>query len=218
MICFLCVLFTLPSAHAASRIRLSLEWYWGDSLLATEKIVSDTAGQQYVWEQCRIYLSGLQACSKKEHMPLQPDVLLLGTEDDSVQSWEIPLQGVEKISGLIGIDSSMQVSGVYEGSLDPGKGMYWTWQAGYIHIKLEGKRQNASGRWIPFRYHLGGYRSPYSTLREWSAAVVNGEAIVRIDLRHFTASIPEDMPAEVMSPGLHAVLLSELFVKSLIGP
>lgn len=38
----------------------------------------------------------------------------------------------------IGIDSTTNVSGAIEGSLDPMFGMYWTWQSGYINFKLEG--------------------------------------------------------------------------------
>jgi hypothetical protein len=211
-------LLTVIFDDASAQLKLSLKLNWGDRPLITEQILTDTAGNQYVFEQCRFYISGLQASSKSHSRILQPDVLIMGTEDLSDHSWTLPIQNIYKVSGIIGIDSSRQVSGVFEGELDPTKGMYWTWQAGYIHIKIEGKRKSASGSWIPFRYHLGGYRSPHSTIREWSADVLNGEAILRIDLMRFLSSIPEDIPTEVMSPGPQAVLLSDLFLESILLP
>ena len=39
----------------------------------------------------------------------------------------------------LGVDSVLNYNGVHEGALDPINGMYWTWQTGYIHCKLEGK-------------------------------------------------------------------------------
>ena len=39
----------------------------------------------------------------------------------------------------VGIDSLTNVSGALGGDLGPTKGMYWTWQSGYINFKQEGK-------------------------------------------------------------------------------
>ena len=56
----------------------------------------------------------------------------------------------------LGIDSITNVSGAMGGDLDPTKGMYWTWQSGYINFKLEGKSANCPKRNHAFEFHLGG--------------------------------------------------------------
>jgi hypothetical protein len=38
----------------------------------------------------------------------------------------------------LGLDSLTNVSGALGGDLDPTKGMYWTWQNGYVNFKLQG--------------------------------------------------------------------------------
>ncbi len=44
----------------------------------------------------------------------------------------------DEVRFSIGIDSATNTAGVLGGDLDPTKGMYWTWQSGYINFKLEG--------------------------------------------------------------------------------
>ena len=62
----------------------------------------------------------------------------------------------------LGIDSTTNVSGALGGDLDPTKGMYWTWQSGYINFKLEGKSLACKTRNNEFQFHLGGYQNPIS--------------------------------------------------------
>lgn len=61
---------------------------------------------------------------------------------------------------LFGVDSLLQVSGVQSGALDPLKGMYWTWQTGYIQFKMEGilSKDTLGEGLIPIQLHLGGFQ------------------------------------------------------------
>lgn len=68
----------------------------------------------------------------------------------------------------LGVDSNLNLLGVHKGDLDPVHGMYWSWQSGYIHFKLEGSWSGEGGL-QPFVYHIGGFNTkgsgPY-TLRK----------------------------------------------------
>ena len=44
----------------------------------------------------------------------------------------------DQLQFQVGIDSATNSAGALGGDLDPTKGMYWTWQNGYINFKLEG--------------------------------------------------------------------------------
>jgi hypothetical protein len=65
----------------------------------------------------------------------------------------------------IGVDSLANVSGALDGDLDPGKGMYWAWNSGYINAKLEGHPKVCHTLHQGFEFHIGGYLAPYRTIR-----------------------------------------------------
>ncbi|MCB0479666.1 MAG: hypothetical protein KDC84_15975, partial [Crocinitomicaceae bacterium] len=68
-----------------------------------------------------------------------------------------PFFKFDTLEFYLGIDSITNVAGVMGGDLDPTKGMYWTWQSGYINLKLEGKSPKSPTSKNEFQYHLGGY-------------------------------------------------------------
>lgn len=66
----------------------------------------------------------------------------------------------------IGVDSARNVSGAQTGALDPAKGMFWTWNTGYIMAKLEGTSPSSSAPGGIFEYHIGGFKEPDNVLRK----------------------------------------------------
>ena len=56
----------------------------------------------------------------------------------------------------IGIDSTRNCSGVQSGDLDPLKNMFWTWNSGYIFLKLEGSSPSSDQN-NSIVFHIGGY-------------------------------------------------------------
>ena len=69
-----------------------------------------------------------------------------------------------RIAFTIGVDSALNVSGAQTGALDPAKGMFWTWQTGYIMAKLEGTSPSAAGG--KFEFHIGGFSGPDSVQKK----------------------------------------------------
>ena len=118
----------------------------------------------------------------------------------------------DKIEFNLGIDSTTNVSGALEGDLDPTNNMYWTWQSGYINLKLEGLFEDGIKR----EYHLGGYLPPFNSLQtinlEWTNS---SEMKIYIHLDDFINSIPDSIPPQIMTPCSSSVYLSKLFAKSI---
>jgi hypothetical protein len=108
---------------------------------------------------------------------------------------------------LLGVDSLTNVSGAFGGDLDPTNGMYWTWQSGYINMKLEGRSSAApKGR---FELHLGGYAAPHATAQWVHPHVLKGgDAHCVFDVQRLMEAVDLNAHAEVMSPGPEAVRLS----------
>ncbi len=71
-----------------------------------------------------------------------------------------------QISFLLGVDSIRNVSGAQTGALDPAKGMFWTWNSGYIMAKLEGNSPVSSQPNRVFEYHIGGFSGLENVLRK----------------------------------------------------
>jgi len=62
----------------------------------------------------------------------------------------------EGVEFLIGVDAERNSSGAQVGALDPALGMFWTWNSGYIFLKLEGLSPQATTTGQHFSWHVGG--------------------------------------------------------------
>jgi hypothetical protein len=127
----------------------------------------------------------------------------------------------------IGIDSIRNVSGAQTDALDPLLGMFWTWQTGYIHAKLEGSSTASPRADKRFTYHIGGFRIGQDTKRvvtldlpvqqAW-ALERNGttEITLHMDLDAWFRSV-HDLPiaaqAQVMQPGALAVKYADNYAR-----
>lgn len=115
-----------------------------------------------------------------------------------------------KIKFQVGIDSLTNVSGAMGGDLDPTKGMYWTWQSGYINFKLEGNSNLCKTRHNEFQFHLGGYQQPFKCLQTVFVQVKPSANIkLNMDVVKFLVYIQLSELNHIMSPSKEAVELSE---------
>jgi len=112
----------------------------------------------------------------------------------------------DKVKFNIGVDSLTNVSGIFEGDLDPANGMYWTWQSGYINFKLEGTSSLCPSRKNKFYWHIGGYSPPFNTLRQ-VALKTNGK--IPIQLEQLFEEIDISVEYQVMSPNHNAVQIAD---------
>ena len=112
----------------------------------------------------------------------------------------------DKVKFNIGVDSLTNVSGIFEGDLDPANGMYWTWQSGYINFKLEGISSLCPARKNKFYWHIGGYSPPFNTLRQ--VALKTNEK-VNIQLGELFEEIDVSVKYQVMSPNDNAVQIAD---------
>lgn len=118
---------------------------------------------------------------------------------------DINIQNLSSISFLVGVDSNQILNGVMEGDLDPGNGMFWTWQAGYINLKLEyleGKSQHD--------FHIGGYRESQNTAMRITIDIPPSQQLLGLSFQtaEFIEFIKSNDLTSVMSPGDHAVDIS----------
>lgn len=98
----------------------------------------------------------------------------------SIEVNNIPEGDYKAVSFMIGVDSLRNVSGDQSGALDPALGMFWSWNSGYIFLKMEGNSpQAASGDLI---FHIGGFHNPVNTIRTVTLPLTSENITVRSNI------------------------------------
>jgi hypothetical protein len=97
---------------------------------------------------------------------ISPLYHLIDFSDSSTTRFELPVSAgnCNGIQFLVGVDSIDQVRGAQSGDLDPLKGMFWTWNSGYLSFKIEGYSPLSTQPAHLISYHIGGYRNAYNTV------------------------------------------------------
>ncbi|MES2560205.1 MAG: MbnP family protein [Bacteroidota bacterium] len=169
-------------------------------------------------EELKFYVSGIRLWNgtKQVWKEDQSFHLVDITQPSSMQvSLAVPANlAFNYITFTLGIDSVTNVSGALGGDLDPTKGMYWTWQSGYINMKLEGTSNLCTTRNHTFQYHFGGYQYPYHVWQEVKLQVNKEQPLhVVFDVKKLMEQLDLVKQPEMMSPCRDAVLLSQQMVQ-----
>ena len=192
---------------------------------------SNSWGEDFKVDVFRIYLGdfalldeGIDPVSERRE-----SYHLLDAFDSASLSIKMNGNGIpfRRLRFQIGIDSIRNVSGAQTDALDPLLGMFWTWQTGYIHAKLEGSSPSSTRTDKRFTYHIGGFRSGQDTKRvvtldlplqhAW-ALERNGntEITLHMDLDAWFRSV-HDLPiagqSQVMQPGALAVQYADNYAR-----
>ena len=114
--------------------------------------------------------------------------------------WLYPTaQNCDSVSFKVGLSEEINTSGVYGGDLDPTTGMYWTWNTGYIHLKVEGIVQDIESD--QFSYHLGGYLAPNAAIEEVGFSLDRNQIHLEFDLLEAIKQLPIDSKLHLMQTG-----------------
>lgn len=103
----------------------------------------------------------------------------------------VPPGAYTGIRFIVGVDSARNVSGAQTGALDPGSGMFWNWNTGYVMAMLEGNSPQAaaSGLTGAVIFHCGGFDGRNSSIRSFrfsfpEPVTVKGGARPTVHLRN----------------------------------
>ena len=175
-------------------------------------------GDSIIFDVFKCYISDLAFYSKDKKLLSEPESFHLLNSETNL-SFRVSLPSAiayDAIHFHLGIDSATSNSGALGGDLDPAKGMFWTWQSGYINSKIEGRSNLCPTRHHEFAFHLGGYANPDNALQYVSLSVKPAKAIrVEIPLDKFVTGINLKKQHSIMSPGPEAVALSKKLAGSL---
>ncbi len=84
---------------------------------------------------------------------------------------DVPTGDYTKIEYTIGVDYARNFAGAQTGALDPLNGMFWTWNSGYIFVKLEGTSPQSKAQNNALTFHIGGVLDPNNTIRTYTTEI-----------------------------------------------
>jgi len=139
----------------------------GSPLFLNTGIYINENGDTFSVTKYRYFISNISLATKTGMTHYEQDSYhLVDQSIDSSRS--IVIEGLPEgdytsISFLIGVDSVKNVSGAQEGDLNPGTGMFWDWNSGYVMAMFEGTSPSSPENTLLF--HTGGFSGNNNTLR-----------------------------------------------------
>lgn len=77
---------------------------------------------------------------------------------------QVPPGRYTGIEFLLGIDAARNHAGAQTGTLDPARGLFWSWKTGYIFFAFEGHSPQSRDGARALTYHVGGEASAARTV------------------------------------------------------
>ncbi len=167
---------------------------WGKAKLEKNKWYQLAEGDSIKVTAFLVYIGKINGSPATNHYHL------IDAYNKASLTFTIPTINTNELNFVIGVDSVISTSGILEGDLDPAKGMYWAWNTGYIHAKLQGLANQSADLHKEFEFHIGGYLSPYCPIQE-----------VKLNLPSKSKRVVIYMDASLWLKGKHLIDLSKTY-------
>ncbi len=174
-------------------VTLDIDHVWGSTEAAfalNRELTHPMLNEKMTFTTFRYYISNLKLKAKDGSWYTMPESYFIVDTDPSADSKvaipNVPGGEYTDVEITFGVDSTRSTSGAQSGALDPAKGMFWSWNTGYIMLKAEGNAPTASDG--TFAFHLGGYKgeNKVQTTKSYNfgttALIVNGSRKAEIHL------------------------------------
>lgn len=166
--------FSQKSKNKAEGLTLQFHHFVGEKLLILDdSIYTNSFNQTYTVTKFNYYVGQIRLIKSDGKEFLIDDYFLISEDEEKQKSKSILLENIpsgeyRSIDFIIGVDSLHNCSGAQSGDLDPINAMFWTWNTGYIFMKMEGKSTVSTLPGNTLEYHIGGYKEPSNCIRNVS--------------------------------------------------
>jgi len=196
--------FAVP-LYTSAQMRVHIVPVWGNTILTNKTWYKLSSNDSLTITAFSCYLAKFNG-DKAYH--------LVDAFNPNSLDFDIPASVNGFIEFEIGVDSLISTAGVLEGDLDPALGMYWAWNTGYIHAKLQGYSNQSKDPHQEFEFHIGGYLQPYCPVKKVKikCEVLNNRVVLFMDAKQwFLGPYPIDLSKlyHVVEPGRAAMEVSE---------
>ncbi|QEC66057.1 hypothetical protein FRZ67_01575 [Panacibacter ginsenosidivorans] len=202
---FIIICFTVI-ANAQYNITLTFKNTVGEKQLNTDSSYTNQSGETFTVRNFRYYISNITFTDSVDNrlQSYSDEYFLIDEKEEASKqvSLSTSLKHITGIEFLLGVDSIKNVSGVQAGSLDPARGMFWTWNSGYVMAKLEGNSPVANTPMHAFSYHIGGYKTNENAARK-----------IRLSTFVITAALENiSITADILKwfAGMHTIKIADI--------
>jgi hypothetical protein len=199
------------SIFAQKNNTITFHHLWNNEKLELNKDYTTLHNDTITIQTLKYYISSIQFLKNNKLAWAEKKSYHL-IDEDNQQTKKIILAKMpakldfDEMQFYIGIDSATNYAGVQSGDLDPTKGMYWTWQNGYINFKLEGSSKLCKTRNKAFQFHIGGYENGFATVQKIKSKNAKDIPIeINMDIEKLLAQINLSTINEIMMPCKAAV-------------
>ena len=167
----LLVLLPLLSFHSDTPshvLHVTIQPMFGNKQFSFDSSYVNAAGESLQVTKCLFYLSNFSITysdGKKTKLPASYFLVDLSNKKSCQIQLPTENKKIQSIHFLLGIDSATNVRGIQKGVLDPVRGMFWTWNTGYVMAKLEGISSASTMPGKKFSYHVGGYAGNQNVIK-----------------------------------------------------
>ncbi|HEX5024604.1 MAG TPA: MbnP family protein [Agriterribacter sp.] len=184
-------------SHATYPLHIIFRPVIKDQPLVPGQNHTNAFGEDYNISAFRFYVSklGLKSNSATVPLPTETKYRLADAGLTNTLSFSLSTDQntFSSLSFQLGVDSIDNVSGAQSGDLDPAKGMFWTWNSGYIMAKLEGASSYSSVPDGNFTYHIGGFSGATNAIRSISMQTPGGAPVTLNENKATTILIIADI-------------------------
>lgn len=171
------------SATAQQRPNLSIRFvnYVNGQPLVTDSGYTNVHHENFTIHLLKYYISNITLHTTSHTIYQEKNSYHLTDDADSSSKkilLNLPPGSYDTISFLIGVDSLKNVSGAQTGALDPLNSMFWTWNSGYIMLKMEGVSPQSSALNNKIEYHIGGFSGAFNSLKKITFVLPDGGVVL----------------------------------------
>lgn len=156
-----------PVSHGGTVKILLKNQVGGDSLQFGSNYLT-AAGDSFTVTRFNYYISNITLTGTSSFAQPESYFVMRHPAQRSIDLTGVTSQTYTSIQFIIGVDSARNCSGAQTGGLDAAvnKDMFWSWNTGYIFLKLEGKAPTSGASTKALTYHVGGFKGENRAMRK----------------------------------------------------
>ena len=185
-----------PPPMQQLQIDIHFSNFAGNKIISPDSNYTNSFGESYSVQRLKYYITNIEllntTAGKRFAVPETYFLVDDSDEPSKTISLTVPKENYVGISFLLGVDSLHNVSGAQTGALDPLNGMFWTWNSGYVSVKIEGRSPLSSLPQHRIEYHLGGFKGP-DNVNQRIDLLFPAENTVKKEIKKITLWVKSDV-------------------------
>ncbi len=200
-----------PGPQEQGTVSLDFRNMVGDQDLVFNQYYLNPSADSFKVSKFNYYISNVVLVKADNSTFVQPESYFVVRHPDirKLTLTNVPPGTYNRIRLLIGVDSTRNTSGAQTGGLDLASNgdMFWSWNSGYIFMKIEGSSPASGADSKALTFHIGGFKGEYRTQR--SVEISLGSTPLVVNNNQAIVNLKADLNEVFTSP--HAVDFSSFY-------